>query len=819
MSDQKDSSLNPTSDLLPNQRQGIDLIKYGQSDDDGGSSKGIAIENYIAYVANREEGLEIINISDPQHPVKIASFKTAGIAKDVCIYKNHAYVAIGPNGVDIIYVGEPKNPWRASTIDPPGYIIEIELRSNVLYVATNFDGLYLFEVTDPAKPLLMSHWYDNQYMLTGLAVWGKFVCLAAGYEGMLLIDFTFPSTPYLISSWDEPVGFGYGVDTILHGPEHIAYLAFAEEGFRILNFTDPTNISKVCEYHFPGTVRDIEVQGEIVYCCIYELGISILNVSDKSHPKEIGTYYDSRGNCNDVDSYNTITISAEEYDGLNIINTTDLSNPILYTKFLDHGLADEVIIQNSFAYVADRVGGLEIFNLSIVDHPQKIGQFMPLDTLILDVNIKDDLALLSALNKGFYLVNISDPTNPKEIGSFYDDYYILSAICKNEFVYTASINGTVQIYNISSPTNITLISEYNLPNSYSQALSLVVRNDYLFIGTSIDGVIVLDVSNPAKIMQIGQYDDGGRAYDLEIADNYLFVADYADGLEILDINNVTNIQEISQLDTEGFSVELEIVDDWVFIADGSKGMSVVDISNIVDPQEIGSFTESRINGVAFYEQFIVTAALEDGLVILALDSDGDSITDFDEIELWGTDPYDQDTDGDQIPDGFEINYGLDPLNGQDGTEDPDEDRLINEEEYVYKTDPFNNDTDKDLMPDGYEVSKNLNPLVDNGNADPDDDWLTNYQEYLIGTEPLKKDTDSDGAIDGLEYLYQTDPLNAKENPVSRRRKRVLIVAIIGMVIGIISLILIIYQIRKRIKRNIQREQELQKEEEDKVLLF
>ncbi|MBD3190724.1 MAG: hypothetical protein GF308_08765 [Candidatus Heimdallarchaeota archaeon] len=809
----------PDSYYPLNQREGINLIKYGQYDDDGGSSQGIDIENYVAYVANREDGLEIINVSDPQNPVIIASFKTDGTAIDVCVYKNHAYVAIGGRGVDIIYVGDPHNPWRVSKINPGGYVIETVLRSNVLYFVTNFNGLFLYEVTDPAKPLLMSHWYDEQYMLTGLAVWGKFVCLSAGDDGMLLIDFTFPSDPYLLSSWDEPNGFGYGVDTIIHGSEHIVYLAFAEGGFRILNFTKPNNISKISEFHYSGTVRDVTVQGEIVYCCIYEFGISILNVSDKKHPKQIGKYYDSRGNCNDVDSYSTITISAEEHDGINIINTKDLSNPSLYTKFLDHGLAEDVIVRDNLAFVADRAGGFEIFNLSKPDDPTKVGQFMPINTHIVDISLEENLALLSAFNKGIFLVNISNPTNPKEISSFYNGHHIMSAISSNELVYIASLNNTVQIYNISDPANIFLVSEYVLPNSYSIALSLVLQDDYLFVGTSINGVLVFDVSNSSKIQQIGHYDDGGRSYDLEIVDNYLFVADYTDGLEILDISNVTNIQEIGQLDTDGFSTEINIVEDWVLIADGSNGMRVADISDIANPKEIGSYTKYRINGVAFYEQFIITGALENGLVILAIDSDGDSITDFDEIEIWGTDPFDQDTDGDQIPDGFEINYGLDPLDDQDGTEDPDQDGLSNREEYVSKTDPFNNDTDGDLLPDGYEISKNLNPLVANGNADPDDDWLTNYEEYVIGTEPLKKDTDGDGAIDGLEYLYQTDPLDGNDNPVNRRRKRFLIVALVGLVIGIISLILIIRQIRKRIQRNIQRERELQKEEEDKVLLF
>src|SRR5438105_1895166 len=47
-------------------------------------------------------------------------------------------------------------------------------------------------------------------------------------------------------------------------------------------------------------------------------------------------------------------------------------------------------------------------------------------------------------------------------------------------------------------------------------------------------------------------------------------------------------------------------------------------------------------------------------VSTTLDSDGDGLTDDQEVDL-GTDPLSSDTDGDGIPDGTEVSLGLDPL--------------------------------------------------------------------------------------------------------------------------------------------------------------
>ena len=98
----------------------------------------------------------------------------------------------------------------------------------------------------------------------------------------------------------------------------------------------------------------------------------------------------------------------------------------------------------------------------------------------------------------------------------------------------------------------------------------------------------------------------------------------------------------------------------------------------------------------------------------ALDSDGDGLTDEEELKL-GTDPKNPDTDGDGLTDGEEVKvYKTDPLNP-----DTDYDALKDGEEvYKYKTDPLNRDTDSGGVADGHEVIEDsTNPL------DPSDDLL------------------------------------------------------------------------------------------------
>ncbi|MEZ5327734.1 MAG: hypothetical protein R3F19_22040 [Verrucomicrobiales bacterium] len=137
----------------------------------------------------------------------------------------------------------------------------------------------------------------------------------------------------------------------------------------------------------------------------------------------------------------------------------------------------------------------------------------------------------------------------------------------------------------------------------------------------------------------------------------------------------------------------------------------------------------------------------------------------------------EDTDGDGMPDSYEIANDLD-INVDDSAGDLDEDTLTNKAEYDLGTKANNVDSDGDGLRDNFETGTGT--YVDATNtgtspvrADTDRDGLKDGVETKTGvfvsatdrgTDPFLADTDGDGVEDGREVELGTDPLDKLSVP-------------------------------------------------------
>ena len=140
----------------------------------------------------------------------------------------------------------------------------------------------------------------------------------------------------------------------------------------------------------------------------------------------------------------------------------------------------------------------------------------------------------------------------------------------------------------------------------------------------------------------------------------------------------------------------------------------------------------------------------------SIDSDSDGLTDYDEYHFYFTNPNIGDTDGDSLPDGYEVNVlNSNPIftdqdkdaDGKFEFEDCDDNDFDVSPGTPEKLDGKDNDCDEEIDED-YKI------------IDSDGDLILDYDEYHnYSTSALLFDSDQDGLDDGTEILIKnSDPL-------------------------------------------------------------
>jgi hypothetical protein len=143
------------------------------------------------------------------------------------------------------------------------------------------------------------------------------------------------------------------------------------------------------------------------------------------------------------------------------------------------------------------------------------------------------------------------------------------------------------------------------------------------------------------------------------------------------------------------------------------------------------------------------SAGELGVVPTTPDTDGDSVADADELNLYRTNPTLADTDGDSVLDGEEL-FGrhTDPLLWDDVSS------------ATSRLSPGGTDTVAEVAPADVTVSGDAGALAPavTSETDLDADNYADALEWSLGLDSRNPDTDGDGVADGDEInIYRTEP--------------------------------------------------------------
>lgn len=250
----------------------------------------------------------------------------------------------------------------------PGFVSPLTLEPDItgkpfLYAASNEYGLKIYHLNGTLASTLDTNALAMRVM--SFTQYGNLIYVAIGSHwsndppGLAIVDVSNPLSPLVKDIWVHSIVPNTSGSGIVKVEGNYAYLGAMQLGLVILNISDSTNITFVSEltlnnlYPFQGpptpdpkkyNLRGMEVNNGIVYGCYDAGGIRIINCTNVNSPVETGHYANpiTFASGNQPRAYNNILLNdsvayvAVDYCGLEVLKINDTANITLLDNFNPH---------------------------------------------------------------------------------------------------------------------------------------------------------------------------------------------------------------------------------------------------------------------------------------------------------------------------------------------------------------------------------------------------------------------------------------------------------------------------------------------------
>lgn len=521
-----------------------------------------------------------------------------------------------------------------------------------------------------------------------------------GESGMCNVTITYGRhvsvVPFVVTRFSPVVEGVVGIGFTAHNVDvdrQAKYAYVADSGG--LSVVDLSALSVVSRLPISASY-DVKLVGSTLYLAAGEEGLVLIDVTNPILPLEISRK-NTPGLAQDLAVADSSVYVADGDAGVHLIDVSTPLVPVLKRSFPTSSPALGVALDISGGYVgvAEGVSGVEIFDLNseLLAATVSGGD-------VRDLLFKNGNFLLADYARSFVAIDVSDVSNPR-----------LGNATSRE---TGGLLNDVASYN-----------------------NFVLGADVYFVN-GVPIISVEDPMNPAPraILDFSQYsDDNGtgvavnQSHVYMTAKNSLYVGKYRN-CEDPDADSLCDFEELrAGTNPNVFDTDEDGLGDGYELQHGSNPLDGSDADSIdTDGDGLGDGTELSL-----------------GLNPERFDTDGDGLGDGEEIRDYITDPKLSDTDGDGLRDGYEVANGLNPLDRSDGLSlDTDGDGLTNYNEInIHGTNPDEPDTDFDGLPDGDEIN---NYGTGPHSIDSDFDGYLDNDEIVMGLNPVNAADGVTGAI-------------------------------------------------------------------------
>jgi hypothetical protein len=321
--------------------------------------EGIAGVPGRLYVAERDHGLSIFDNSTPGEPRRVGEFGGTSRPTAVAHADGLAFTADYDQGISVVDVRDPHRAAVLSRLVTRGRSWEVRIVGDLLYVADDQSGFTIVDVSDPASPRLRGS-YDLPGQTLNVEEFGNFAYAVNG--NIYTLDTTNPDAIVQTSVLDTSArDLCRAGDTLF---------AVDTETLTVIDLTDRAHPAIITRRRVfsdaDRIVSDVAARDGRVYISAWDVGLVIMDVSDRRVPTVVGQT-DRPG------QYMAVTVRGDR------------------------------------AYLAKDLEGVEVFDISDPTQPQFLG-LLSVGGQAWDILATPDVLLVAALQAGVVTATLGGPS-------------------------------------------------------------------------------------------------------------------------------------------------------------------------------------------------------------------------------------------------------------------------------------------------------------------------------------------------------------------------------------------------------------------------
>ncbi|MEE9443864.1 MAG: dockerin type I domain-containing protein [candidate division Zixibacteria bacterium] len=550
----------------------------------------IDISGQYAYISGRwytDEGLRIVNISNPESPQLVANIETTNHDRGVLFDSDIVYVwqsgwQENPAGITLIDVSDPTSPSIISTINTLYHPAELIKIGDFIFVTELESGLQIFNVSNPAAPTWVKD-YSTAKELGDI----RYHHIEVSGDVIFISDYSYPhwemagihivnmGNPYS-PKYVTTIEMHQACDLVLNGSTLFARSSYNKlYAIDISDLANPVFLTEEFPILFSSDMK--VTNGHLLACSGKN---EIYDISDPTNITLISedVYGDNNHNVCVSGNY---AFMAQDYSGMTIIDITDPLSPQIVSNYPTFGRAHSIKIIDGLAYLTS-AGGLDIINISDPLNPTMLGRYLDADSTSLEqFTIIDNLAYLTACPHGFDIVDVSDPTDPTLIGTYIPegdrlwDYWIEDVNVFGNYAYMSNMHAhEVEIINISDPFEPIKVGSYT--GIRSPVKTSFIDGYALFSGGGVTDIA--DISDPINPQALHRLNGSSQHEPTVYNDFLIFPGELNSGVAtVFNIQDITKPYFVGEFAMPGRSKSIVPFNNYFLVAD-SYALLVVSLT-------------------------------------------------------------------------------------------------------------------------------------------------------------------------------------------------------------------------------------------------